>query len=104
MNAEDVLFVLAHRAPVDLDGLTFAVITKPSDHAWDQANQQLVERKSWWPFDPGEVLVLDRWGREPFGEGRKPGKWGVTCEIFDSLDAALERRAQVLSDGGSDDT
>lgn len=38
-----------------------------------------------WPFEQGEILFLNAWGREPFGEERKPNKWdveAVTCSTL----------------------
>lgn len=40
-------------------------------------------------FILGEVLLLDENGREMFGKGRKPSKWDVDCQEFDSIDQAL---------------
>jgi hypothetical protein len=42
-------------------------------------------------FVLGEVLVLDGDGREVAGRGRKPDKWDVDCERFDSIDDAIAR-------------
>lgn len=47
-------------------------------------------------FIPGEILILDDGGREVAGRGRAPGKWDVTLEYVDSLEAAAERAAKVL--------
>lgn len=47
-------------------------------------------------FVPGEILVLDDGGREIGGRGRAPGKWDVTLEHFDTLEAAAVRAAEVL--------
>lgn len=43
----------------------------------------------------GEILVLDEYGREVGGHGRKPSKWDVTCEEFDSLDDAIKRMREL---------
>jgi hypothetical protein len=48
-------------------------------------------------FTLGEIMILDEDGRELVGAGRKPNKWFVTTEDFDSLEAALERAREVLS-------
>ena len=47
-------------------------------------------------FIPGEILVLDDDGREVAGRGRKPGKWDVSIETFDTLEAAAARAAEVM--------
>lgn len=47
-------------------------------------------------FIPGEILVLDDGGREIGGRGRAPGKWDVSLEYFDTLEAAAARAAEVL--------
>ncbi len=41
-------------------------------------------------FHVGEILIVDQYGREVGFPGRKPGKWGVTCEHFTDLDAAVD--------------
>lgn len=47
-------------------------------------------------FIPGEILILDDDGREVAGRGRKPGKWDVSIETFDTLEAAAKRAAEVM--------
>lgn len=42
-------------------------------------------------FAVGEILILDDDGREIAGHGRKPSKWAVTCEEFDTIEEALTR-------------
>jgi hypothetical protein len=86
MSPEEVLFVLNELKPVTLDSWTFCVITGREEGA----------KPSYWPFERGEILVLEPNGREPFGEGRKPAKWFVTTEEFDTLAEALACRAQML--------
>lgn len=46
-------------------------------------------------FTKGEVLILDG-DREPHGPMRNPGKWDVDVEYCDTLEAAIERAAEVL--------
>ena len=58
-------------------------------------------------FYVGELLVLDGSGREVCGKGRKPSKWGVRCDEFDSIDEAVARavavtHASVQSEGGDE--
>lgn len=42
-------------------------------------------------FTLGEILLLNENGREFCGRGRKPSKWFVTCEEFDTLKKAITR-------------
>ncbi len=46
-------------------------------------------------FSLGEVLILGEDGRELTGHGRKPSKWDVGVEIFDTVEAAVERAQKV---------
>jgi len=46
-------------------------------------------------FVAGEILVVNLDGRELFGRGRKPSKWGVEFEEFATIEEALERAASV---------
>jgi hypothetical protein len=48
-------------------------------------------------FNVGELLVLDDDGREIPYPARKPGKWSVTCEEFDTVQAAVNRVVEVMS-------
>lgn len=50
-------------------------------------------------FNVGEVLLLDDNGREIPYPGRKPSKWSVTCEEFDTVERALKRATAVMNDG-----
>jgi len=47
-------------------------------------------------FSVGEILILGPDGREIGSPGRKPSKWGVTCEHFDDLDTAVARALEVM--------
>lgn len=52
-----------------------------------------------WPFNAGEIIVLDANGREIGGDGRKPSKWNVTTAEFETYAEALaERRKRKLKD------
>ena len=46
-------------------------------------------------FRLSEILVLDGSGREVAGAGRKPDKWDVDCEEFDTIEAAVARAREV---------
>src|SRR5262245_17962773 len=68
-TAEQILTTLNDGEPIDPAALEFRVIT-----GYIASGQ----RDNYWPFQLGEVIVVDaETGREPFGEGRKPGKWSV---------------------------
>lgn len=100
MTSDELLFVLNELEPVDLADLTFCVITRGSHHRWDNFAQTLVHtpEETFWPFDRAEVLVISKTtGREPLGGGRKPGKWGVSFELFGTLADAQARREAVLA-------
>jgi len=77
-TAEQILTVLNDGEPVDYGALEWCVIT--GGYAQDvDGRGNVVERDTvkYWPFEQGELLILNENGREPFGEGRKPGKWSV---------------------------
>jgi hypothetical protein len=82
---EQILTVLNDGEPVDYAALEWCVITGGYAQDIDRYGN-LVERDTvkYWPFEQGELLLLNENGREPFGEGRKPGKWSVTA--FDTRD------------------
>lgn len=44
-------------------------------------------------FRVGEVLQLSEWGRD--AQGRKPAKWHVDVEVFDSAEEAFARAREV---------
>lgn len=48
-------------------------------------------------FSLGEILILDANGRD-IGTTRKPSKWFIETEEFDTLDAAVERALEVRGD------
>jgi hypothetical protein len=101
ITAVDVLTVLNGLERPKLDGLTFAVITKGYTESPGQgrAAGKLIEHEEFFsPFERGEIVVLNGSGREPFGEGRKPGKWSVEFEEFLTLDGALSCREQLLAE------
>lgn len=87
MDASDVLYVINGCEHPDMSEWEFCVIV----------GRQEDDGKSLWPFEKGELLVLNANGREPFGEGRKPYKWAVETAEFSDLDEALACRAAVLA-------
>lgn len=76
-TAEQILTVLNDGEPVDYSTLEWCVIT--GGYAETISGGRIVETTEvkYWPFEQGELLILNDYGREPFGEGRKPGKWNV---------------------------
>ena len=46
-------------------------------------------------FSVGEILILDASGREVSGYGRKPSKWDVQTEYFETLEEAVNRAVEV---------
>lgn len=48
-------------------------------------------------FSVGEILILDADGREIGYPGRKPSKWSVEVESFDTAEAATARAAELLA-------
>lgn len=46
-------------------------------------------------FHVGEILIVDRDGREVSYPGRKSSKWDVTSEFFDDCQAAVVRSQEV---------
>jgi len=46
-------------------------------------------------FTKGEVLIVDGHGREVAPPGRRPAKWGVRYEVFDTLEEAVRRAREV---------
>jgi len=105
ITAEEVLTVLNGMRPVELADLEFAVAVEPAAESWCNQLQRMVPGESWWPFSRGEVVVLDvDSGREPFGEGRKPSKWDLGFEYFDTLAEAVACRERVLAPVVSQET
>lgn len=49
-------------------------------------------------FDLGEIVVADEGGRELVGRLRKPSKWDVGTETFDSIEEAVARSQRSQSD------
>ncbi len=50
-------------------------------------------------FVLGEVVILDKeYGREVCGRQRKPSKWFIETEMFNSLEKAVKRSQEVLKE------
>lgn len=47
-------------------------------------------------FTLGEILVLNEYGREISGHGRKPGKWFVEYEEFKNINDAIRCAKEVM--------
>jgi hypothetical protein len=102
MDANEILRVLNDLEPVDTTGWVFCVISDASSLAIGSGHAagKVIDmgEPHFWPFQKGEILVLDgEYGREPFGEGRKPAKWDVAEEYFTTLAEAEACREQVLA-------
>lgn len=83
---------------VTLDDLSFEVVTEGSWARWSNEQQKSLrcETPDFWPFSQGGILMVvgqGAGGREPFGWGRKTGKWFVGSEAFDTY-----AEAKALSD------
>lgn len=88
-TAEQILYVLNDCEPVDLEALEFCVITGGSRR--DVYGRKLSDGApaDYRGFEYGELLILNEFGREPFGDHRKPSKWSVTTFETKDYDAAL---------------
>jgi hypothetical protein len=94
-KAEDVLWVLAGCKDPGLADLRFTVVV---DAAPGRTRSGAPMDRSFWPFEKGEIIVNHGDGsREPFDEGRKPDKWDVHAESFETLSEAQECQRKVLA-------
>lgn len=97
-----LLRIAAEDDELDPDHLGFAVITAGYTRTAGQGRMagQIVNlpEPAFWPFEQGEIIVLegDQYGREPFGEGRKPAKWDIGCEWFGHDYHAAKRRSDEV--------
>lgn len=94
ITAEEILLVLNDLVPVHIAEIV--VVTHGSAERFDIPQQRMVpvDTPHFWPFAQGEILLLGPSGREPLGEGRKPGKWDVIvqpCSSFAEARAMSER-------------
>lgn len=98
-TAAQVLYVLNDREEVDLEALTFCVITAGSRYGVRGNRLADGEPASYYPFYPGELLILlDPWGREPFGQGRDPSNSSVQRFETKSYDAAVALAGLIQQD------
>jgi len=98
ITAEQVLLVLNDMESFPLGRLEIVVVTHGASQRWNTPAQRMedVETPNFWPFEQGEIVLLDgATDREPFGQGRKPGKWDVHVETCETFDAAVELSAKV---------
>lgn len=98
VSQNDIVTVLNGLEPVDYSELRVAVACKPADMHFDYKKQAMVEGESWFPFTQGEIVLINSEGREPFGECRHTGKWGIQFEDFQTLREAMKRRAELLGE------
>jgi hypothetical protein len=97
-TAEQILYILNDREHIDLEALTFCVITAGSRYGVRGNKLQDGEPASYYPFYPGELLVLlDPWGREPFGQGRDPSNFSVGTFETKDYDVAVAL-AELIQD------
>lgn len=104
-----LLRIAAGDDDLDPGRLGFAVITggrRNVPGSGPMAGQVVtLDEVSFRPFSQGEILVLegDEFGREPFGDERKPAKWDVACEWFGrDFEAAKRRSDEVKAAPGRD--
>lgn len=110
VRAAEVLFVLNELEEPDYWDLEFCVITGGyTETPGTGAAAGEMVRLSWehfWPFEKAEIIVVSKkTGGEPFGQGRKPSKWGVSARCFGSVAEAMECWARVLAgtwEGGNE--
>lgn len=97
-SQNDIVTILNDLEPIDYNELSVAVAVAPADMKFDYQKQAMIEEKSWYPFSLGEIIVIGEDGREAFGQGRHPGKWGIQFEYFKDLRDAMKRRAELLGE------
>ena len=78
-------------------------VVNPDDHSIyvgaDIPKNSTVIRVKIPVFIPSEILILDaETGREIAGHRRKPSKWLVKYEMFDSIDEAIERAVKLQNE------
>ena len=94
--------------------ITFIVITKTpettdpmqgnmaSAFVYDKKGQPVMEALTNYQmevFDQGEIVIADAMtGREIGGAQRKPSKWHVETEQFDTVEEAVKRSQEVQDD------
>lgn len=101
LTAEQVLQILNGGEPLDIGTLELCVITGGYTKGFGSGPMagEIVNlsEETFWPFERGEILIVDRdSGREPFGEGRKPAKWGVAAVYTSDWNEAQELRQAVV--------
>lgn len=92
VTAQDVLRVLNSLHPVPLDGVRFAVITQE----WMDVDTPSGTKRRFSSFGRGDLLALDKNGREILGDERKPAKHPCEFRDFASLDEAEAFRVTLL--------
>lgn len=55
-------------------------------------------------FSLGEILIVDQDGREIGGNMRKPEKWFVDAEYFDTAEQAVSKASEVIEKRSSNET
>lgn len=89
-TAAQVLYVLYGCEDIDLEALTFCVITAGSRRGVRDEKLADGEPANYYPFYRGELMILlDPFEREPFGQGRDPSNFSVERFETKDLDVAL---------------
>ncbi|ACU71896.1 hypothetical protein Caci_2987 [Catenulispora acidiphila DSM 44928] len=98
-TAAQILYILNNCEDLDLEALTFCVITGGSRYGVRGNKLADGEPANWYPFYPGELMVLlDPFGREPFGQGRDPSNSSVGRFETKDLDAAIALSDAIQQD------
>lgn len=92
----EIVHVLNGLEQPDWGDLEYAVAVAPADQTFDYQKRAMVDKRSWFPFSQGEILIVKSDGREPFGERRHVRKWGVQFEYTKDLHEAQTIRLRVV--------
>lgn len=96
-TAEQILYILNDCEPLDLEALEFCVITGGSRRDVNGTKLPDDAPSDYRGFELGELLILNEFGREPFGDHRNPSKWSVTTFETKDYDAALTLSGLIKS-------
>lgn len=89
-TAAQILYILNDCEDIDLEALTFCVITAGSRYGVRGNRLSDSEPANYYPFYRGELLILlDPFEREPFGQGRDPSNFSVGRFETKDFDAAV---------------
>lgn len=98
-TAAQILYVLNDCEDIDLEALTFCVITAGSRYGLRGNKLSDGEPDSYYPFYRGELLILlDPFVREPFGQGRDPSDFSVGRFETKDFDVAVALSSLLKQD------